>query len=423
MNDNHKQEDKCKCLFNEPFFDLDEYIRGKNINFLIGAGASADVYKTLNIVNGLSFEDIISLLNWTDFEKQALYLYFYFEVIHPMFEIYKYEPKIRNTKSKFKSKGELTNLFLKYQTLLKYQTFLKGIYIFLQNESNDTPRKINIFSTNYDLLFEYAYDSISAKFPLSIFNDGSKGIFNKIININNFYFSTNRQGANLDYKYSIPTINLLKLHGSISWISNSKTKNESSKIKNIWNLEEISNAFSNFDENFAEIKTLIEQIKLHNPNQLTKEDFQNQFKSEMRNSSINEDELKCFWEEYKNISIINPNKDKFFDTLFQQHYFESLRFFNYELEKQQTILIVFGFSFKDEHIRDIIKRSLFNKKLTVITIPYQYKDYEYINKEFEGFDNFKYLLCHNKKCKYNIFENQKEGNFDFLLETLFKTRK
>lgn len=237
MNDNHKQEDKCKCLFNEPFFDLDEYIRGKNINFLIGAGASADVYKTLNIIEDLSFEDIISFLDWEDPEKQALYLYFYFKVIHPMFEIYKYEHKIIDTKS------ELNNIEKFASVFSNYQTFLKEIYIFLQNESNDTPRKINIFSTNYDLFFEYAYDSISAEFPLSIFNDGFKGIFNKIIDINNFYFNTNRQGTSLDYKYSIPTINLLKLHGSISWISNSKTKNESSKINNIWNLKKNQNLF------------------------------------------------------------------------------------------------------------------------------------------------------------------------------------
>ena len=53
------------------------------------------------------------------------------------------------------------------------------------------------------------------------------------------------------------------------------------------------------------------------------------------------------------------------ETVFQQHYYQCLRLLSYELEKPQTLLICFGFSFADEHIREIVKRSLSNKQLIV----------------------------------------------------------
>lgn len=43
---------------------LDKIMRGKNINFLIGAGASAPLYKTLKEKNNaFSFEEIITYLD------------------------------------------------------------------------------------------------------------------------------------------------------------------------------------------------------------------------------------------------------------------------------------------------------------------------------------------------------------------------
>lgn len=505
--------DQCKCLFKEAFFNFESYIRGKNINFLIGAGASAGVYNTLDIKGYLSFEDLISSSDWNELEKQVLYLYFYKEWIKPMFEI---EKEINNTTQDKQS--DFAKVFQ------NYKDFIEKLYIFLQNESNDRPRKINIFTTNYDLFFEHAYDKVSSNFPLSIFNDGSKGIFNKVVDVNYFNFNTRQSGITDKYEYSVPTINLLKLHGSISWVVDEKSKN--TKVKKGINLnnkktildntifldklEEIFNNFSSkvwkkFWNNFEKIKSsetfseeklkleIIDKVKEIDNNFYGKEDstiedgtikneflnlkiftkneeekneeikkleneiqewnnlkenfqeyaiklFKNigifkevlevetikeLFKEEIRQNNseyeIVQNELNEFYENYENISIVNPDKGKFSRTLFQQNYFEFLRFFNYELEKPQTILIVFGFSFQDQHISDIVKRALSNKELLVLAIAYGQSDYENMEEHFSDKDNFKYLLCSSKNCNYSVkYDNTKKGDFDFLVNTLFR---
>ena len=58
-------------------------------------------------------------------------------------------------------------------------------------------------------------------------------------------------------------------------------------------------------------------------------------------------------------------KNKFKNTLYQEFYYQNLRQLSYELEKQNSILIVFGFSFADEHIAEIIKRACNNPTLNI----------------------------------------------------------
>lgn len=68
--------------------------------------------------------------------------------------------------------------------------------------------------------------------------------------------------------------------------------------------------------------------------------------------------------------MVNPTKKKFEETVFQQHYYQALRLLSHGLEKPQTVLICFGFSFKDEHITEIIKRSLTNPTLKIFIFCY-----------------------------------------------------
>ncbi|AHH45545.1 SIR2 family protein [Mesomycoplasma bovoculi] len=484
--------DQCKCLFKEAFFNFESYIRGKNINFLIGAGASAGVYNTLKINDYFSFEDLITLSGWDELTKQVLYLFFYEKVIKPMFEI---ETEINKA-----TQDEESDFAKVFQN---YKDFIEKLYIFLQNESNDRPRKINIFTTNYDLFFEHAYDKVSSNFPLSIFNDGSKGIFNKVVDVNYFNFNTWQSGITDKYEYSVPTINLLKLHGSISWVVDEnkeiksvfnldknkplvdiKKDNLSNKIEEISNLsekpktnillntqinfsdsneniiknindliddlsgeEQVKDVITNYIENNTSLDKCLKQIKTHRDKTesnncekyivkflkyikakvfefLVKQEqlkINGEIKKEIDKNEEVKQKLKKFDENYKNISIVNPDKGKFSSTLFQQNYFEFLRFFNYELEKPQTILIVFGFSFQDEHIRNIVKRALYNKELLVLAIAYGQSDYENMEEHFSHIDNFKYLLCSSKNCNYRgKYDNIEKGNFDFLVNNLFR---
>ena len=59
---------------------------------------------------------------------------------------------------------------------------------------------------------------------------------------------------------------------------------------------------------------------------------------------------------YKKLVIVNPTKEKFEETLLKQYYYDLLRIYSNELEKENSVLFVLGFSFADEHIRDLTER-------------------------------------------------------------------
>jgi hypothetical protein len=65
---------------------------------------------------------------------------------------------------------------------------------------------------------------------------------------------------------------------------------------------------------------------------------------------------KVFLEEYDKLSIVNPTKGKFQQTVLDQKYYDLIRIYANELERENTLLFVMGFSFADEHIRDLTIR-------------------------------------------------------------------
>jgi len=87
------------------------------------------------------------------------------------------------------------------------------------------------------------------------------------------------------------------------------------------------------------------------------------------------DEFKNFINIYNNVFlIINPTKEKFNTTLMNRVYHDMLRLYSNELEKDNTLFISQGFSFDDEHIRDITKRSLLNPSLKMLLFAYNEDD-------------------------------------------------
>ncbi|EIT1260133.1 hypothetical protein L1G46_002441 [Staphylococcus pseudintermedius] len=128
-------------------------------------------------------------------------------------------------------------------------------------------------------------------------------------------------------------------------------------------------------------------------------------------AALNIDERKWreFYDKYTNLSIINPDKYKFSKTVLEQHYYQLIRSFSYELEKKQSVLIVFGFSFADEHIRDIFERSLLNPELLVILISYSASGQQQMKKMYEGYSNIIFLP---------LDFNEQIGDFKYLLYLL-----
>ena len=46
------------------------------------------------------------------------------------------------------------------------------------------------------------------------------------------------------------------------------------------------------------------------------------------------DLIDSFYEKYRNFPVVNPTKEKFSDTVFQQHYYQLLRMLSFELENK-----------------------------------------------------------------------------------------
>ena len=72
--------------------------------------------------------------------------------------------------------------------------------------------------------------------------------------------------------------------------------------------------------------------------------------------------------------LIMPNFRKFHETLMERVYYDLLRLFSKSMEQENAALMAFGFSFSDEHILDITKRTLRNPTSQLIIFAYSHDD-------------------------------------------------
>lgn len=338
--------------------DSDQFlkdIQGKNVNFLIGAGASAGVVPTLWMKSiNKSFEDLLTSKDFDENQKKVLYFIW--------FELW-----IRKTK--------IIDFDLNIETHKQYERFIQNLINFLNNEGFDRPKRVNIFTSNYDTLFENTFDSLSKENRLTYFNDGSRGFFKKYISTENYHLKISHSGMSDSFQREIPTINLLKIHGSVTW-SNINNEIEVSLENEAYNelcdlSDKIKEAINNYNNTWY-----IGEEELLDPNKYEESILggtldELQFSTEL--TTIFEkfsDLIDSFYEKYRNFPVVNPTKEKFSDTVFQQHYYQLLRMLSFELEKQDSVLVVFGFSFADEHILEIVRRSIVNPKLKIYVIAY-----------------------------------------------------
>ena len=95
-----------------------------------------------------------------------------------------------------------------------------------------------------------------------------------------------------------------------------------------------------------------------------------------------------FEREYKKLAIINPAKEKLNQTVMNVNYYDQLRMYCNELEKSNTLLMSFGFSFADEHIRSMTLRSLQgNPTLTLVIFSFSEKATANYTKAFKDCAN------------------------------------
>ncbi|MGL5021211.1 MAG: SIR2 family protein [Mycoplasmatales bacterium] len=341
---------------------------GKKINFLFGSGASMPFINTLDYSNGNTYEDILTK-NENDDNKTLIILFYYYENII----------KKSTLEEEFWKGDEIENY---EKTLNNYINFLEKTIKLLHGFPQDSDKTVNIFTTNYDLFFEKSIDQILIDGDeVFDFLDGGNGNITRIFSLKNYDKKIYSTGIFGKIKNQIPTINLYKMHGSISW-----GKNNDERININYNKK--SNKFKIFNE---PIDNIYEALK----------------------ETPNQENLQRFQDFYSKIAIVNPTKKKFMETVFQEAYYHIIRQMSYELEKENSILIVFGFSFADKHITEIIKRSLNNSSLKIFIYCYSQESKTNIEKKLPKRNQIEYIVPTDK----GIIE------FDNFIEKLFGNEK
>ena len=223
-------------------------------------------------------------------------------------------------------------------TVDNYVALLDSIQnILFERKSNLVPKRANIFTTNYDLFVEEASEQLENL----VVNDGflrtpslsmrykfrPESFFNKTTNTGNLYA----------YEAEVPTINLIKIHGSLSWTH-------------------VDDAIE-FNAN---------DIKALGPN--------------LSNSEVQQ-YLKGF-------ALVLPESRKFQTTVLDRFHYDLLRIYANSLELENSLLLVFGFSFADKHVWDVTIRALRNSTLKVLVFAYSQSEARKISDKFPNRPNF-----------------------------------
>ncbi|WP_434722776.1 SIR2 family protein [Mesorhizobium sp. RIZ17] len=209
------------------------------------------------------------------------------------------------------------------ETLANYTDFLSAVDgILFERKNILLPRQANIFTTNYDLFIEKA----ASKLPNVTLNDGfdrTSAVGSRYVFSPEKYFDrTYRSGSSNDRIAELPVTNLIKVHGSLSWQRDG----------------DMEICFA------SDGVSLSGHVQKNNPDAV----------------SI----------ALAKRAVILPNVRKFESTLIERVYFDLLRLYSNCLDRDNALLIAFGFSFADEHILDITRRALRNPTAQLLIFAY-----------------------------------------------------
>lgn len=297
---------------------LKDVVQDGNINFLIGSGLSIPFLSSLG-----NIEDLLTDLDKrTDIEESkksivraSLYKRYCEQVIFKNIQVLDDDPGAE-------------------AVLVNYKKFLTLINSILLNRKNPIlSKQINLFTTNIDIFLEKSLEAIKLEY-----SDGFSGRFIPTFNLSNFRKSVSKKSLQYDNVSEIPVFNLMKLHGSLTWElhENADEKgikfcNDLHHVKKVRGLDTSSISEAQANQSLDDLITAAGGKRV--------------------STSLTE-----FLTAYQNFPIINPTKDKFKQTLLNQIHYELLRMYANELEKENSVLFVMGFSFADEHIREITLR-------------------------------------------------------------------
>lgn len=282
---------------------------------------------------------------------------------------------------------DLINTAEQDKAIENYQTFLGNVLQVLAKKKDRN--RANIFTTNYDGMIAHSAEKMLqiGSFDFHV-NDGGAGFKKRTLNAKNFNRYYQDHGVFDRHAKSVPQINLIQMHGSVYWykdgenieisydIERSKKRMGAVPLRQSADFDDILSDKTKTDADLASLKLPADNA-----------------------ANI------AFQEKYDALPIVNPTKWKFHETVFEEHYYQMLRLLSYELEKPNTVFIAFGFSFADEHILNLVKRSLSNPSLQLYVCCYSKKTETEMQEKFKGFDNVE-LVSLDGALDFTAFNEQ-----------------
>lgn len=342
----------------------------QNLNFLFGAGASYGFLPTLalsiNDAEGkpYTFETLAKELDkdGTRHLYTLLFMHYFKKCILsglPRLPTVPYPPR-------------------RTRVLNEYKLFLKTLLSVLEKQ-NRNDKKCNIYTTNYDNCFEVSADALIADQALNcVINDGSAGFQQRKFHTKNFNNRVVQKGIFDKHAEFIPQINILHPHGSVYWQKTHKNISVNygnTPYKIIFDADQ-NRLLAKFEEIVNDEDKVIDDLVAFG-------------EDEFENWDVLQSDV--FWGKYNQIPIVNPTKWKFHETVFEEAYYQILRHLSFELERPNSVLITFGFSFADEHILHLVQRSLSNPSLTIYISCYNDDEKHEMQNKFKGYANVKYI--------------------------------
>lgn len=353
-----------------------EDIYNQDINFLFGSGASFGLLPTLQLQVQTGVNDRRYTLEElaTKFEREKdrrlipLFMHYYANCIRPA----------ENLRLEAVTTEPGTTVIKNYRTFL-----LTALEMVKRRKALD--RRCNVFTTNYDGCFPLVADALIEEGHVDfVLNDGARGFTRRIVQARNFGAYLCHGGVFGRYQSSIPQINLIHLHGSVYW------SKQDEAIRVDYDLRERQGLLD------ADALALLRpfSIALNNPGATI---------NDVPDTGFTGDALEAFWAKYELMPIVNPTKWKFHETVYEEHYYQMLRLLSYELEKPNAVLITFGFSFADEHILNLVKRSLSNPRLQVFVCCFNSAEHTSMEQKFKGYRNVKCLVLDDGVMNFTAF--------------------
>jgi len=309
---------KSRTMDKEEIKKISRIAEVSHLNFLLGAGTSAPFIPPLPEIER-KMNDAEESGNSEEALKHKRE--FFSKVMTPCLKIKSY--------SSSQNSGVEQDLIATYDN---YKLFLIEITKYLlSRKSTLLSKQVSIFTTNIDIFLEKVLEDTGAHY-----NDGFIGHLHPSFRTSHFQTIVKKKSEYFEQQSEIPTFNLYKLHGSLTW----DLKRDEKRIV------------------YSDLSAL------EGMSELGDDDFSSR---------------------YAALQIVNPNRKKFETSVLESTYYELLRLYATELEKENSLLVVAGFSFGDEHILDITKRAMdSNPTLTVCIFSHtQGRSKDYKNK-FEG---------------------------------------